>query len=77
MEVILLYSADAWLSHDSQELIAVCTTKENAVKLAAESSGYTDEPLTDEQQTALFNEYQTQGRTENFMLAAAELNTLC
>lgn len=77
MEVILLYSGDAWLSHDSQELIAVCTTKEEAVKIAAEASGYTDEPLTEEQQKELFNEYQTSYRNENFLIAATELNTLC
>lgn len=77
MEVILLYSADAWLSHDSQELIAVCSTKEDAAELAAKGAGYTDEPLTDEQQTELLTEYQTQGRKENFMLCAAEINSFC
>lgn len=77
MEVILLYSGNTWLDERSMQLIAVCTTKEEAVRIATEASGYTDEPLTEEQQKELFNEYQTYYRDENFLLAATELNTLC
>lgn len=76
MQTILLYSCDMWLTTCSRVLLAVCTDKETAVKIATDAAGYTDEPLTGEQQSELLNNYQTFGRNENFMIEAVTLNEI-
>lgn len=71
---MLLYSGDAWLSRGSLNLMAVCSDKETAIKIAVEASGYTDEPLDEESQTELREENQTHNRDENFLIVPVALN---
>lgn len=72
----LLYSGNAWLDKNSLGLMAVCTDKATAVKLATEAAEYTDEPLTIEQQNELLIHGQTYGRDENFMICAVNVDEI-
>lgn len=76
MDAFILYSGNTWLSRESLNLMAVCTDKETAIKMAVEASGFTDEPLDDISQAELYNENQTYNRDENFLIVPITLNEI-
>lgn len=90
--MILIYSTDAWHSHDSKVLIGITNTKTRALQLIkphikklakelykGESFRY-DFDSTDELTNSLMEELaynnQTQGYTENFSFCDVKANVL-
>ncbi|MCM1067153.1 MAG: hypothetical protein NC418_06245 [Muribaculaceae bacterium] len=76
MNVFLLYSGDIWLHPMSLSLMAVCTDKEAAIKIAVEASGYAEVPLDEMAQAELRDKNQTDRCEENFLIVPVELNEL-
>lgn len=76
MNAFVLYSGDMWLSREFLNLMAVCSDKDTAIKMAVEAASYTDEPLDEVAQSELRMENKTNNRGENFLIVPVELNKL-
>ena len=87
-KIFLIYSADAWLSSASKELIAVCESKSISVNLLipeikrAAKKTYKDQGYDNADQ--LFNDsinmlmtvHQTQEFTTNYIIEEREINKI-
>lgn len=77
MTVYLLYEADAWISKSSMELIAVCSSMRECLRIANDVAPYgCDGPLTDYDCTSLMEMHQTYGRKWNYWICPTELDQL-
>lgn len=76
MKTYILYTTDAWLSYSSRDIIAVCSTLKNAVKLAKQHSKDNDNCLNAYEVSFLLEKYQTQGRELNYCIEEVDKNTL-
>lgn len=66
-EIYLVYSTDAWHSHSSKELIGVCSTMDNCIRLIkSDIKKYEFEKLDDDDERMLKHWKQTQGRNINY-----------
>lgn len=76
MKVYILYQTDAWLSHASKQIIAICSTTPKAVEMARENAEEQREPLKDDDINMLDSYSQTQGRDTNYLIEEAEINRI-
>lgn len=77
MKIFVLYTTDAWLSYNSRDIIAICTTFKNAIKLAKQHARQEDDnPLSKYEIDFLIEHYQTQGRDTNYYIEELDKNTL-
>ena len=75
--IFVVYATDAWLSHASREMIGLCTSFENCLKvIRADIRKYGKERLTDYDKQMLADYRQTQGRGSNYELLELEKNVL-
>lgn len=73
----LVYSTDAWHSYASRDIIGVCTTFANCMKVIRADIKRNDyEKLSDDDKWDLENIKQTQGRECNYMYEEVEKNVL-
>lgn len=73
----LVYSTDAWHSYASRDIIGVCTTFLNCMKVIRadiKRCGY--EKLSDDNKYELEHYKQTQGRETNYQIEKVEKNVL-
>lgn len=87
-KVFIIYSADAWISSASKELIAICDSKEKAIQLlipeidkasneSYEDNGYeTAKQLYNDALYLLRDKNQTQQFSKNFVIEEKDLNTI-
>lgn len=76
-KLYIVYETDAWLSFASRDLIGVCTTFENCMKVIRKNiREWKQDRLSDEDKWNLENIRQTQGRERNFFIEEVEKNTL-
>ena len=76
-KIYLVYTADAWHSYSSREIIGVCTTLENCMKvIRADIRKGDKEKLSEDDKKMLEYQRQTQGRNENYDIEEVEKNTL-
>lgn len=71
-----LFHTDAWLSYNSFDLIAVCTSPAKAIALARKHARMSGNPLDKEDAWDLENLHQTQGREYNYQISQITANTL-
>ena len=73
----LVYSTDAWHSYASRDIIGVCTTFANCMKVIRADIKRNDyEKLSDDDKWNLENIKQTQGREYNYFIEEVEKNVL-
>lgn len=73
----LVYSTDAWHSYASRDVIGVCTTFANCMKVIRKHIKENDrEKLSDEDKWNLENIKQTQGLEYNYFIEEVEKNVL-
>jgi hypothetical protein len=76
-KLYIVYETDAWLSFASRDLIGVCTTFANCMKIIRKNiREWKQDRLSDEDKWNLENIRQTQGRERNFFIEEVEKNTL-
>lgn len=76
MKVYLLYKTDAWNSHDSEKVIAVCSSKKNAIVLAGVHAKENEECLS-EYDVNMLNELNiTMNRQTNYLIEAMTIDEL-
>lgn len=68
--VTIIYTCDAWHSHNSKSILGVFTTKEKAINAISRHNN----KLTISDISALSAFNQTQGLEENYLLDSATLN---
>lgn len=68
MKVFVVFVCDQHLTKSSMEMIGVCSTKENAVKLCDIDASNNTNSLTEEEKGMLLDALQTQGRNENYIV---------
>lgn len=61
MEVYLVYKTDVWHTYGSMELIAVCTSQENVIKIVKQAAQLKGKKINQEQLELLSRIKQTQG----------------
>ena len=75
--IYLVYTTDAWNSYSSRELIGVCTTLANCMKvIRADVSEGEKEKLSEDDKKMLERYRQTQGREENYDIEEVNKNIL-
>lgn len=73
----LVYETDAWHSYSSRDVIGVCTTLRNCMKVIRKHIIENDrEKLSDDDKWNLENIKQTQGRETNYFIEEVEKNVL-
>ena len=73
----LVYETDAWHSYASRDVIGVCTTFANCMKVIRKNIKENDrEKLSDDDKWNLENIGQTQGREYNYFIEEVEKNVL-
>lgn len=73
----IVYATDAWHSYASRDVIGVCTTFINCMKVIRADIKRNNRPkLTDEDKWNLENYKQTQGRESNYHIEEVEKNVL-
>ena len=76
-KLYIVYETDAWLSFASRDLIGVCTTFANCMKVIRKNiREWKQDRLSDEDKWNLENIRQTQGRERKFFIEEVEKNTL-
>ena len=76
-KIYLVYTADAWNNYSSREIIGVCTTLANCMKVIREDIRKGDkEKLSEDDKKTLEYYRQTQGRIENYDIDEVDKNTL-
>ena len=68
MKVYILYQTDAWNSHESEQVIAVCSTRQKAIELADRNAIETQEKLSKHDLEMLEEIGQTQSRQTNYLI---------
>ena len=74
--VFLLQVGDRWLSTDSFSNVAICTNLEEAIDLALQDSQINDDELSGAEIKQLWDNNQTYGRDNNYMISVIELDEL-
>lgn len=73
----LVYETDAWHSYSSRDVIGVCTTIENCLKvIRADIKHYGYEKLSKDNKFELEHFKQTQGRETNYFIEEVGKNVL-
>lgn len=73
----LVYSTDAWHSYSSREIIGVCTTFANCMKvIRADIRKHGCDKLSEDNKYELEHYKQTQGRETNYLIEEVEKNVL-
>lgn len=73
----LVYETDSWHSYSSRDVIGVCTTLRNCMKVIRKHIKENDrEKLSDDDKWNLENIKQTQGRETNYFIEEVEKNVL-
>lgn len=75
--IFVVYSTDAWNRYDSRDMIGLCTTFDNCIKvIRADIRMNKREKLSDFDKDMLESHRQTQGRNENYEILDLEKNVL-
>ena len=74
--VFIVYQGDAWISQSSLDVIAVATTKKNAVRLVKKHARIYGCKLSRDDLACLESHNQTQGREYNYHIDVVEKNVL-
>lgn len=75
--IYLVYTTDAWNNYSSRELISVCTTLTNCMKvIRADVREGEKEKLSEDDKKTLERYRQTQGREENYDIEEVNKNIL-
>ena len=76
-KIYLVYTTDVWHSYSSRDIIGVCTTFLNCMKvIRAHVKNLKRERLSGDNEYDLEKYHQTQGREENYDIEEVEKNTL-
>jgi len=75
--IYLVYSTDAWHSYSSQDLIAACDSKDQAINMIGMYAKAKGEAIDSDDLYNLSNLNQTQGREgdEEYIIEEVQLNT--
>lgn len=68
MKVYILYQTDAWNSHESEQVLAICSRKSKAVVFAGKNAHELGEELSVHDLEMLEEIGQTQGRENNYLI---------
>ncbi len=74
--VYLLYSGNAWMNTSSLQLLAVCSSENNAIDLAKKHARDSEQPLDVDDEYELEINNQTYGRDENYLICECEMDQL-
>lgn len=68
MKVYILYQTDAWNSHESEQVLAICSTRQTAIEFADRNAIEQGEQLSKHDLEMLEEIGQTQGRETNYLI---------
>lgn len=76
-KIFVVNTTDAWNTHSSRNMIGLCTTFDNCMKvIRADIRKYKKEKLSDWEKKFLLDYRQTLGRDENYEILELDKNVL-
>lgn len=68
MKVYILYQTDAWNIRESEQVLAICSTRQTAIEFADRNAIEQEEHLSKHDLEMLEEIGQTQGRENNYLI---------